>query len=634
MNILQKKVDELTSKIKTAAQDYYSDGTSEYTDAQFDQMVDELRELDPDSDVLTVGWGYDVNADKSGRVKFPHIYGVAGSLSKCHNFAEIPASFKAPGQLEASLKLDGLSCVLYYEAGKLVRALTRGDGKIGIDITDKLRVFMAPEFASVQVETNFTGAIRGEILMDNATFAAYQQANPDAKNARNTAAGIIGSLNPSVDDLKKLRLVVYTVVGSTNTFLDGSFITVIRTWLRHNFGGRNVVPSQVFKLDEDTFLNFMQTCRNVWYNEFPADGIVITQRPVVSINHEILYSSVAFKFPAETATTTVQEIEWNLSKTGYVIPRIRVSPVQLSGTTVQYCTGFNAQYIQTTKLCVGAQVDITKSGEIIPYILNVYSEADANLPTICPECGEPLQWDGVHLKCSNPQCANLNRQDLLVWLNNLAPIDGLGDTLKCKFIDRLFGEDVTIEMLMASPDVRVDDSGSHAALIDKMLDKLHTAPVALGDALRALNIPRIGDKTADNLAQHPEIIHDMLRESDLEFYATCMMLGGKFGEANMRSLSANVTKFRRLKLIESRIIWTAAAATGKGKVAITGKLSVPRAVFEKDIKAAGYSVGDMSKDCICLITDDPTSNSSKNLKASAWGIPKVTESEFRKTYLG
>ena len=147
MNLLQKKIAGLESEIKEASQKYYSDGTSPLTDDEFDAKVDELRELSPDSDVINqVGWGYDVNTDSTPGEKFKHKYGIAGSLSKCRTWPELKGFQNE--WIDASLKLDGLSIVMYYKDGKRYQSLTRGDGETGIDVSPKIDAILPKELLS------------------------------------------------------------------------------------------------------------------------------------------------------------------------------------------------------------------------------------------------------------------------------------------------------------------------------------------------------------------------------------------------------------------------------------------------------------------------------------------------------
>ena len=185
-SLSENLVETLENQIKDAAQRYYTAGNSLYTDSEFDAMVDHLKEIAPNSPVLTTGWGYDVWKNTAGE-KFDHLYGPAGSLSKAYTWGELNEDLKCT-TIYASLKLDGLSCVMYFRNGKLYRALTRGNGTTGIDITKKVKLILGTDSID---DNTFTGAVRGEIVMSYKNFKKYQSAHPDAKNPRNTAAGLI-----------------------------------------------------------------------------------------------------------------------------------------------------------------------------------------------------------------------------------------------------------------------------------------------------------------------------------------------------------------------------------------------------------------------------------------------------------
>ena len=166
-----------------------------------------------------------------------------------------------------------------------------------------------------------------------------------------------------------------------------------------------------------------------------------------------------------------------------------------------------------------------------------------------------------------------------------------------------------------------------------MLELLHTRKVPANEAIMALNIPRFGDKTSVKLAQQPEVLERIMKEA----MTTCdpvdlLDLNGYIGDANADAIRDNLWKFARLRYIWNRIEFKDAGQT-KGKVAITGKLSVQRKVFEKELAEAGWTCGDISKETKFLITDNPNSSSSKNQKADKLGIQKITEAEFRKLYM-
>lgn len=640
MNPMQKKILKLSSEVKDAAQKYYEDGSSPLTDAEFDDRVDELRRLDPNAEVLSVGWGYDINADTTPGEKVAHKYGVVGSLNKCHNWKELGSDFQWR-TLAASLKLDGISIALYYKRGKLQRALTRGDGTTGIDITAKA-LKIAPELNQLRSDSEFTGAIRGEIVMAFADFKAYAERNPEAKNPRNTTAGLINAKEMS-DDLNYLSIVVYTVIGDENNSTQFNKVNNMVSWLRAQF--ISVAPYKTLgELKSTELLDTMESLKDEWYGIYPADGIVLNQLGTVRDGSNISYIAKAFKFKAESKITEVIDVEWSLSKTHYLIPRVHVASVELSGTDVEYCTGFNAQYIRDNNIGSGAKVEITKSGEIIPYILGVVEPGSVTLPVKCPDCGTPLGWKGVHLQCPNVECSNAKRQDLSVWIESLAPVDGLKDAIKFKFIEELYGEDVTIESLMADPPA-IANSGlsGHKQLIAQMFTKLFGwdgSSIRLVDAIKACNIPRFGDVTAAKFAEHPEIVQRFLTDDYIARACgdgiTGEQLYAIIGVANTEMLYRNTAKLRRLKLIEDRISWRAEKVSSGDahKVVITGKLSVPRAQFVKELAEHGFVVkDDVNKHTFALITDDPNGTSAKNKAAVKHGIPKLSEAQFREKYM-
>ena len=378
--------------IKEASQAYYSDGTSPLTDAEFDALLEEERRENPNSDLLSIGHGYVVEQDNTPGEKVEHIYGEVGSLPKCHNWKEFPLK---DVKIAATLKLDGLSCVLYYRNGHVYRVLTRGNGRIGIDITDKVKK-ICPEYFEIP-DKDFTGAVRGEILMSYNNFNKYLVQHPEAKFPRNTATGLIGMKEVS-DDLKYLSIIVYRVIGIESKevypfpLYPFSDYYSMHEWLIKNFGYSNVVY-----ITKDTygseayFMQAMEFRRKIWYSEYPADGIVITDNSIkFSANGdktEIVYNASAFKFKAESATTTISGIEWNLSKTKYLVPTILVEPVELSGATVKRCTGYNAMFILNNKISIGKKVLVTRSNEVIPQILE-----------ICDEKGEWVKCSGISIK--------------------------------------------------------------------------------------------------------------------------------------------------------------------------------------------------------------------------------------------
>lgn len=629
---------DLENKIKEASQKYYTDGTSEYSDDEFDEMVDELTKLNPNSEVLTVGFGYDVDKDTSGQ-KFKHKYGIAGSLSKCHNYDELPKSFKHTAMLYASLKLDGISVILYYTNGKLDRALTRGGGTEGIDITNKFR-YIAPNLFDISSNKNFTGAIRGELVMSAYNFEKLKKINSNYKNARNSVAGLMTMNEPNPELHCLIDCIVYTILAdeNRNNINMDEIIENLKTMCPDNA----IEYKEINEITSDNFESIMDSLRAEWYGIYPADGIVLTTEANINNSHYITYESIAFKYPPTIKISRVVGIEWNLTKTRILFPRVKIDPVDFSGTTVTYVSGNNAKYISDNGICAGTEVKISRRGEVIPHIESVISKSvyfNDMLPKKCPECGESLSWNGVHLQCNNPDCNNANIQDVIEWIHHIAETDYLGNKLILKYLHGIFGEDITIEKLM---DGKVLDyckslnSTGHDALFSEMVNKLYTSKIPVQNALAALNVPRLGWITSGKLAKYPEVVFRIIDEASKRNPdpINLLDLNGYIGDANADSIRDNLTKFKRLNLIRDRIYCTEDSKMDKGTVVVTGKLSVKRSDFEKELNRNGYNLGNsVNKDTLCLITDDFNSNSSKNKSAIKYNIIRISESEFREKFL-
>lgn len=259
----------------------------------------------------------------------------------------------------------------------------------------------------------------------------------------------------------------------------------------------------------------------------------------------------------------------------------------------------------------------------------VTEEQSIFVPTRCPVCDAELIWEGVHLKCPNPDCSDIQIQDLLVWCNNIAPTDGLGDTLKMKFFDILreeVGMETSIEGVYKYDRTIVPtiDGGVQFSLFCNMLNDLAHKPVAIVSALKALNIPRLGDATAELLSHYKEDIDTLIRGEEP------YNLAFKIGNANAESIIKHKDKFKRLKFIYNNIQFQDEFSNNlRIKVAVTGSLSIPRKQFEKILNDNGFILGDINKDTKYLITDNPNSGSSKNAKADKLGVEKITEEAFR-----
>jgi len=632
------RIFELVKQITEAAQAYYS-GESIISDSSFDALVEELAKHNPNHQLLnTVGWG--LNIESVPGEKYPHRYGTVGSLRKARNWKELRFG-KDSVICDITPKLDGITCAAYFEEGKLVRALTRGDGVNGIDITNKFKMITRLYIPSEL----FTGCIRGEIIMSNPSWNKYKQINVEAKNSRNSTAGLIGT-NEVSTDLCYLDFIPYSISGADCNSIDEHDWKSIIYWMYASIGNHFIeqVPREMCELGKDNYETILTELYTKWSEYYPLDGLVITT-DVLFQGSNIIYDSVAFKFPGAIAQSTVTHIDWTPSKTGYMIPRIWFEEVPLDGSMNQKVTGYNAKFIQDSRLGKGAVITISKQGDIIPNIKDIISHGEFDLLQFCTVCEQELIWEGVHLACPNSDCESKSEQDLLIWLEFLCPIDNFGETLRMKYLrEALYSEgEPTIDKLMNPERLRFMYRGSPGAqdkLYNTMIDALRYNQFTLVNVLRALNIPRLGDKLSKKFSQYPNLVKKCI-DFDINFSCTIMSLKLELrqviGEADTESIIKHLHKFKRLRYIYDRIIWEQPMQQGveiKGDICITGKLSVKRSVLESQLQAAGYNpVGKVSKDTLFLMTDDPDGSSSKNRDAAKYGITKISEGEFRQKYM-
>jgi len=608
----------LENQIKYYASKYY-EGNPEISDEDFDDLVDKLREIDPDSYVLkSVGWGSGLETDGK---KVSHKYQLIGSLQKVKDFNGIPGFSRV-----VSAKLDGLSAVLYYEDGHLSRAVTRGNGIQGIDITDKIVRILG---GKTDINPALTCAVRGELVISIQDWESLKENNSDLKNPRNTAAGIINR-NEITDELDYVSLVVYNMVGIEDPEKDSYTQEEIYNFLIDNFD--KVCPHDF------TWQMPLIVYYNSYRSIYPCDGLVLGRDKVEwdPSTKALVYSQIAFKFPAEKKHTTVKAIEWNMTRTGRLTPVLIVDPVELSGATVKRCTAFNAEYIESSKIGTGTVAEIMRSNEVIPYVTDIISGKVEGqvLPRKCPLCNGDLTREGVDLVCKNPDCAGKDYYDLVTWAGYIGNVDGIGTTLKMKFFNEL---NISCISDIYDGDYYFEGSGAQRDLFRKVLRKMTSEDVDASDALCALNIPRLGRTTADKLAEHKDLLKDCLDD---------LMIGTGYlsvkhvddlaeivGPATASSIKDHEDKYSNLIYVWDHLKFHEHVDKSEMiKVAITGKLSMKRADFEKLLEEHGFINAGIGKDTKYLITDDPNSGSSKNIKADKLGIEKITEEDFRKRY--
>lgn len=618
MSKVYERVLELEEQIPYYAQKYY-EGNPEISDEEFDKLTDELRELHPESEILNkTGWGYEPTIGE----KVQHRYQKMGSLDKTREWSGIPDIFKNREPVCISQKLDGLSAVAYYRNGNFYQGVTRGNGEVGIDITNKMERLVPSHIEG------FTGAVRGELIIPVENWNKMKEENPDLISARNTAAGIINR-NEITEDLDNIVFCVYKVVGCEGN-LPFSNTLEMRKFLQDNF--ENVVTTEYPILSSEDFWNTHAeyTFEKMKEKGYAIDGLVLTVNKFdVKDNGAVEYTEIAYKFATETAESKVVKVEWNLSRLGTMKPVVIIEPVELDGARIQRATGFNAKYVNENKIDTGAVIEIMRSGSVIPDIQRVIDPAPVyNLPDKCPVCGGDLEWKGVDLVCDNIDCPNREYSNLMVWSDVIGKVDGLGRNLKEDFFNECEVEN--LDDFYNKP-LFYNVGTATGKKIEKFVDKMIFNDVDVSDALCALNIPRLGRTTANKLVENKEVCEKFLkyavtREID---QSTIEKITRIVGQATAKQI-LNADRLASIKYVYDRLKFPETKKVEiENKIAVTGSLEgMSRKQFEEFINTKGYGLTSNLKEAQYLVTNNPDPTSSKGKKAKELNVPIITQEEF------
>lgn len=357
--------------LKTADDLYFNDLDSFLTDNQYDALKQYAQRLAP-TDAYFTGVG---SAVRGGKVKLPF---TMGSLNQVYqgDYAKWVNNNSLQSELVViSDKLDGASNMILYDAkGNLQIAYSRGDGMMGADITRHIS-----KIHNVPKKINNNGeliAIRGETIIAPARFNEMKAlpnrvGRREYKNPRNMVSGLMNSseVNPVV--YQYIDVIAYEIVGSSLSKIDQ-----LKKLKQLGFSVVHYVSNNAGEMNDDSLTNMLNTVRK--FSPYELDGIVIEINSA-SVRERLktddLNPGYAVKFKVADASnlaiTTVKEVEWNVSKDGYLKPRVRIEPVDLVGVTIQHATGFNAKFIKDNQIGPGAKIRITRSGDVIPYILGV-----------------------------------------------------------------------------------------------------------------------------------------------------------------------------------------------------------------------------------------------------------------------
>jgi DNA ligase (NAD+) len=511
---------------------YYLDDAPEISDAAFDDLMRELRALetahpelvDPDSPTQRVG-GRPAEGFPTARHLMPML-----SLDNAYSEDEL-REFHAricraltrpidePLGYVAELKIDGFSIALTYEQGRLVRAVTRGDGVEGEVVTANVRVIRTVPLTLRGTAPDALVELRGEVFLPHAAFARINAeretaGEPRFVNPRNAAAGTIRTLDTAAVATRGLRAYMYQVVHPAGVEPHVPFQADVLRQLKE--WGCPVEPHWQRCVGVDEVIAF---CRE-WDTRrrtlpFDTDGVVvklddIALREALGATAKFPRWAVAYKFAAERATTTLLKIDVNVGRTGAVTPFAVLEPVFLSGTTVSKATLHNEDEVRRLKLNEGDRVVVEKAGEIIPKVVGLADPADDAvtsrwvMPSHCPSCGSTLvrEIDEVVWRCDNVSCPARIRRGLEHFASRRAMnIEGLGESLIDQLVRRGLVHDyaslyeLTVEQLVALERMGKKSAANLVGEIDRSRQS------DLWRLLHGLGIRHVGEGGAQALAR-------------------------------------------------------------------------------------------------------------------------------------
>lgn len=648
MNLDDKKrrIEELIETLNEASAAYYDEASEIMSNYEYDALYDELESLEKETGYTplnspTKNVGYTVQSELP---KERHRSRML-SLDKTKSREEL-AAWLGNHEGLLSWKLDGLTVVLTYEGGELVKAVTRGNGDIGEVITPNARVFV-----NVPKHIPYKGhaVIRGEAVITYEEFDRINEAIDDAdakyKNPRNLCSGSVRQLNSKITAERNVRFYAFTLSEADGVDYEGLRSNQMK-WMAEQ--GFDVV--EYVKVDNESIFEAIDNyAERVHSFEIPSDGLVLTLEDLeyaatLGTTAKFPRDSLAFKWADQQAETILREIEWSPSRTGLLNPIAIFDPVELEGTTVKRASVHNLNIMETLKLGIGDTITVYKANMIIPQIGdNLTKSGNIELPSHCPVCDGTteikLMTGTKVLTCTNPNCLakQVKRFSLFVSRDALN-IEGLSEQTLLKFIGLGYIKSFAdIFRLENHRDEIVELDGFGKKSYDKLSSSIekarHTVPTRI---LVALGIPGVGVTTAAQIARACE--NKWAKISSLSYDELIAINGiGEVMARDYESFFADEhNKSVVLDLVDELDIDESYEKAGEalsGEIfVITGSLEhyKSRTELKKEIEAQGGKVaGSVSKNTSYLVTNNPESGSSKNKAAAELGVKIITEDEIR-----
>ncbi len=659
------RMKELHRQLLAASRAYYQESREIMSNFEYDRLYDELLELEKETGTVLAGSptqkvGYEVLSE------LPKEAHEAPMLS-LDKTKEVPVLQEWLGSQKGLLswKLDGLTIVLTYEGGELVKAVTRGNGEIGEVITNNAKVF-----ANVPLRIPYQGQLilRGEAIIKYSDFARINEEIEDVdakyKNPRNLCSGSVRQLNNEITAKRSVNFEAFMLVravGPENTDAavengqpyDGTDHGRFHNSRKEQF---EWLKSQGFDVVEykevnaaalpDAVAEFAEAIQSY---DIPSDGLVLLMDDIaygdaLGRTAKFPRNSIAFKWADEIRETTLREIEWSASRTGLINPVAIFDPVELEGTTVSRASVHNISIMEAMELGEGDTITVYKANMIIPQIAeNLTRSGNIVIPKICPVCGGETQIrqmnDVKSLYCTNPDCqAKKIKSFSLLVSRDALNIDGLSEATLEKFIAAGFIHSYAdMFHLDRHKEAIVSMEGfgekSYENLMAAVQKASHTNLVRV---VYGIGVAGIGLANAKMLCRSFSYDFEKMRHATAEELTAVDGIGAVLADAWIAYFSSQknneaVDGLLAELTIENEAENTEAAIFAGMTFVITG--SVEHFANRKELQAAieargGKATGSVTAKTTYLINNDVTSNSSKNKKAKELGIPIISEQDF------
>lgn len=641
------RMKELVSLLNEAAKAYYQENRELMSNFEYDRRYDELEELEKKTGTVlsnspTIRVGYELLTELP---KEAHESPML-SLDKTKSVEELQ-SFLGSEKGLLSWKMDGLTIVLTYTNGELVKAVTRGNGEIGEVITNNARTFR-----NIPLKIPFKGqlVLRGEALIPYSVFnrinSEITEIDAKYKNPRNLCSGSVRQLNNEITAKRGVQFYAFSLVQAVGTDFKNSRKEQFE-WLKDQ--GFEVVEYR--EVTAETLPEAVAWfAENITDFDLPSDGLVLLMDDIAygaSLGRTAKFprDSIAFKWADEVGETTFKHIEWSPSRTGLINPVAVFDPVELEGTTVSRASVHNLSILEALELGMGDRITVYKANMIIPQIAeNLTRSGVEPYPEACPVCGGATEVKKLNdvklLYCTNESCQAKKIKSFSLFVSRDAlNIDGLSESTLEKLIDRGFVKTFAdLFHLERYRDSIVTMEGFGVKSYDNLIAAAEKARhTTLPRLIYGLGIANIGPANARMIVRAFQGEMEKIRRAGVEELTQVDGIGEVIAkgfveyfasEENQNQLDALLQELT----IEAEQVEAAEGLAGKTFV-ITG--SVEHFANRNELKAlieskGGKVTGSVTAKTDYLINNDVTSNSSKNKKAKELGIPILSEEDFLK----